>query len=146
MFQRTGAPLLLLYIPARGLCSSPIQSKKEKEEEKQAQPATAPTTPAVDAVDAHARETVWTTPNLITMSRIAASPLLSWAILEGHYDWAVAGVAVAAATDWLDGYIAKTYNQTVCMYACCVCVLLDGVCRRGVVWSLPRSLIEGVAD
>lgn len=25
----------------------------------------------------------------------------------------VAGVAVAGFTDWLDGYIAKNYNQTV---------------------------------
>lgn len=59
------------------------------------------------------RETVWTTPNLITMSRIAASPLLSWAILAGHYEYAVAGVAAAATTDWLDGYIAKKYDQAV---------------------------------
>jgi hypothetical protein len=129
VFQRA----LLLHIPARGLCSSPSPSpnKKEKEEDETKQGKK----PAADA--GHARETVWTTPNLITMSRIAASPLLSWAILEGHYDWAVAGVAVAAATDWLDGYIAKTYNQTVCV----LCICVDCI----VMWYLPL-LSEGLTD
>lgn len=131
MFQRA----LLLPIPARGLCSSPSPSKKEKEEDEETKQGKKK--PAADA--GHARETVWTAPNLITMSRIAASPLLSWAILEGHYDWAVAGVAVAAATDWLDGYIAKTYNQTVCVY--CVFVLTDCM-----VMLPPSRLLIGRID
>lgn len=102
--------------PLRGLSSTgpgPTPSRREKEED---QPPQHPDTQQqlLQKKQKHARETVWTTPNLITMSRIAASPLLSWAILAGHYEYAVAGVAVAAATDWLDGYIAKTYDQTVC--------------------------------
>jgi hypothetical protein len=38
------------------------------------------------------RETYWTTPNIITMSRIACSPVLSWLILQGRYEHAVAGM------------------------------------------------------
>ena len=37
------------------------------------------------------KETIWTTPNLITLSRIACSPILSWLILEGYYQEATAG-------------------------------------------------------
>lgn len=118
VLQVASRPLPLL-LPARGLSSSssPSPGKKEQEE-KEGKGGAAHAAPGdqdhhTARAHAHARETVWTTPNLITMSRIAASPLLSWAILAGHYDYAVAGVCVAAATDWLDGYIAKTYNQTV---------------------------------
>jgi hypothetical protein len=116
--------------PARGLCSaSPKRRKgedKQEEQEKKTDQARQETTRRL----LDARETVWTAPNLITMSRIAASPLLSWSILEGHYDYAVAGLAVAAATDWLDGYIAKNYNQTVSKE-------YEGDKERGV-WQLRR--------
>ncbi len=46
------------------------------------------------------------------MARIASSPALSYLIFQGQYEYAVAGLAVAAGSDWLDGYIAKNYNQT----------------------------------
>jgi hypothetical protein len=44
-----------------------------------------------EAPERHARETIWTVPNLITLTRIGCSPLLSWLILEGRYLEAVAG-------------------------------------------------------
>ena len=50
-------------------------------------------------------------PNIITMSRIIATPFLGYIIIEGHYDWAFAGVSIFGFTDWLDGYIARKYNQ-----------------------------------
>lgn len=58
------------------------------------------------------RETYWTVPNIITLARIASSPLLAALILQGKYAYAVAGLAVAAGSDWLDGHIAKNYNQS----------------------------------
>lgn len=58
------------------------------------------------------RETYWTVPNIITLARIASSPLLAVLILQGKYAYAVAGLAVAAGSDWLDGHIAKNYNQS----------------------------------
>jgi len=58
------------------------------------------------------RETYWTIPNIITLARIASSPLLAALILQGKYAYAVAGLAVAAGSDWLDGHIAKNYNQS----------------------------------
>ena len=81
---------------------------------------------------------MWTAPNLITMSRIAASPLLSWAIWAGHYDYAVCGLAVAAATDWLDGYIAKSFNQTVRVFwgGCLGQVIPGSPFSHGYLWRV----------
>ena len=50
---------------------------------------------------------------MITMSRIVASPLLTFAIANDMKEAALVGCAVAAFTDWLDGYIARKWNQTV---------------------------------
>ena len=49
-------------------------------------------------------------PNLITMGRIAAIPLLCLLLLSPDREngfWAAALFAVASVTDWLDGYLAR---------------------------------------
>jgi len=55
------------------------------------------------------------TPNILTLTRIAVIPLLVLVFFL-PYDWArpaSAGIfAVAAFTDWLDGYLARKLNQT----------------------------------
>ena len=63
---------------------------------------------------------IWNLPNIITMARIAAIPLLCFLLLspgrEGGLPqppsqdscfWAAALFAVASVTDWLDGYLAR---------------------------------------
>ena len=50
-------------------------------------------------------------PNMITAARIVATPYLSVLILDGAYQKALAGCVLAGASDWLDGYIARTYNM-----------------------------------
>ena len=55
---------------------------------------------------------LYTIPNALSALRIAAAPGVGWLVWEGHHDWAVAATAGLAFTDWLDGYIAKNYNQT----------------------------------
>lgn len=57
----------------------------------------------------------WTTPNIITLSRIATSPLIAVAIASDMKVFACAICATGAFSDWLDGYIAKNYNQKVCL-------------------------------
>jgi CDP-diacylglycerol--glycerol-3-phosphate 3-phosphatidyltransferase len=72
-----------------------------------------------------------TIPNAITMARIAASPGISYLIFTGSWNEALAGfsyfillflhclrclfvkkgLCIAGASDWLDGYIARNYNQ-----------------------------------
>jgi len=49
-------------------------------------------------------------PNILTMTRIAAIPLLAALLLSPSKDsgfWAAAVFALASITDWLDGYLAR---------------------------------------
>ena len=63
---------------------------------------------------------IWNLPNIITMARIAAIPLLCFLLLSpGNQNgqlqppgrescfWAAALFAAASVTDWLDGYLAR---------------------------------------
>lgn len=49
-------------------------------------------------------------PNLITLSRIACTPYISYLILNDQYPYAAAGCILAGFTDWLDGYVAKRWE------------------------------------
>lgn len=51
-------------------------------------------------------------PNLITLSRILSTPILSYFIISQHYDWALYGCFAAGVSDVLDGFIAKRYNMS----------------------------------
>jgi cardiolipin synthase (CMP-forming) len=54
------------------------------------------------------RETVFgTIPNVLTMARIASTPLLCWWIVEGAYGEAAALFVASAALDVADGFIAR---------------------------------------
>lgn len=55
----------------------------------------------------------WTVPNIITLTRISASPLLVYAIANDMKTLAMVGCVAGGASDWLDGYIARNYNQKV---------------------------------
>ena len=55
-----------------------------------------------------------TTANIITISRIALVPVFMFAALTGGLAWNVVALAIfviASATDGVDGYIARKYNQ-----------------------------------
>lgn len=47
------------------------------------------------------------------MARISLSPLIGYTIVMDMKDVALLGCIVGAFSDWLDGYIAKNYNQKV---------------------------------
>ncbi|MCS6977701.1 MAG: CDP-diacylglycerol--glycerol-3-phosphate 3-phosphatidyltransferase [Gemmatales bacterium] len=68
----------------------------------QAPPAATPTQPG---------QGLWTIPNLLTLLRIVLSVVLF--ILIGLEQWLASLIvfAVAAITDWLDGFIARGYGQ-----------------------------------
>jgi len=54
---------------------------------------------------------VWNVPNVLTLLRVLAAPLLAYFLMRGYYDYALYTFALAAATDALDGYIARHFHQ-----------------------------------
>ncbi|MCA4133713.1 CDP-alcohol phosphatidyltransferase family protein [Arthrobacter sp. M4] len=56
---------------------------------------------------------VFTVPNLLTVLRFMGVPLFVWLVLsQKEYGYAVLVLAVMGSTDWVDGYIARRFNQT----------------------------------
>ena len=54
----------------------------------------------------------WVTiPNLLSMLRLALTPVFLVLILADQGLWALAVLAVAGASDWLDGKITRKFNQ-----------------------------------
>lgn len=58
---------------------------------------------------------VLTIPNMISLARLAGVPVFLWLVLgvrstEGDW-WAVGLLLAAGASDWLDGKIARAFNQ-----------------------------------
>lgn len=54
-----------------------------------------------------------TVPNLITLIRLLCIPVFLWLLFGQENRFAAAALlAVLGATDWIDGYIARTFNQT----------------------------------
>lgn len=53
-----------------------------------------------------------TTASKITLARVALIPAFMVVLLLGYHWWALAIFAVASLTDFVDGYIARHYNQT----------------------------------
>ena len=50
-------------------------------------------------------------PNIITITRICSTPIICHFIMTHQYKIALSGCLLAGFSDWLDGYIAKNYNQ-----------------------------------
>lgn len=55
---------------------------------------------------------VFTIPNVLTVLRFMGVPLVVWLVLaQKDYGIAVVVLAVMAGTDWIDGYVARRFNQ-----------------------------------
>lgn len=72
--------------------------------------------PKKDAKSEDTSQTLWqqvcSPPNVITITRMASTPLLAYWIVSEQYLFAVGGCALAAFSDYLDGYLAKRYGWT----------------------------------
>ncbi len=51
-------------------------------------------------------------PNAITLVRLALVPVTAWLLWDGRYGWALTVFLTAAVSDFLDGAIARTFNQS----------------------------------
>jgi cardiolipin synthase len=55
---------------------------------------------------------ILTVPNAISVARLAGVPVFLWLVLGPHADaWAVGLLIVAGLSDWLDGVIARAWDQ-----------------------------------
>ncbi|NDK31281.1 CDP-alcohol phosphatidyltransferase family protein [Nesterenkonia sp. Hz 6-5] len=57
------------------------------------------------------KETFWTVPNVVTVLRLLLLPFFVYFVREGEIMTAFWILAVLGATDWLDGFIARFFNQ-----------------------------------
>jgi cardiolipin synthase (CMP-forming) len=77
-----------------------------------------------------------TLPNLITFSRILASPGLTYAVVHDMKGWALGGCLLFGFSDWLDGYIARNFNQASTLGS-----YLDPVADKVMIGSLSLGLM-----
>jgi cardiolipin synthase (CMP-forming) len=55
---------------------------------------------------------IWTIPNVLSIARLLGVPVFLWLVLGPHADgWAVILLFGAAASDWLDGKLARALHQ-----------------------------------
>jgi cardiolipin synthase len=55
---------------------------------------------------------VFTAPNALSLLRLLGVPLFLWLVLVPHADgWALVVLALSGFSDWLDGYLARRWNQ-----------------------------------
>ena len=83
-------------------------------------------------------------PNLLTLSRIFLVPVFVVVYVipgEGTYVYAAGLFALAAFTDWLDGYLARRLNQTTAFGA-----FLDPVADKLIVVTALVLLAAVLVD
>ncbi len=80
-------------------------------------------------------ENVWNVPNVITIGRIAMSPMIAAAIIEEYRLVAFVGCVISVFSDWLDGYFAKKFDQRTVLGS-----FLDPLADKIFIASLSLSL------
>ena len=83
---------------------------------------------------------IFTVPNLISVLRLLCIPLFVW-VLFGAENRSAAAIllAVLGATDWVDGWIARRFNQTSELGK-----ILDPTADRLLlIVSIPSLIIDG---
>jgi cardiolipin synthase len=60
-----------------------------------------------------AEDRIWTIPNALSFLRLLGVPVFLWLVLGPKADgWAIALLMFAGFSDWLDGRLARAWNQT----------------------------------
>jgi CDP-diacylglycerol--glycerol-3-phosphate 3-phosphatidyltransferase len=89
----------------------------------------------------HPPDRVLTVPNALSAIRLALVPVFIYVLLVAHADgWAVAILMFSGASDWADGKIARTLNQSSRLG-----VLLDPAVDRLYMVTVPITLaVRGI--
>ena len=56
-------------------------------------------------------DAIWTIPNAISAARIVLIVVFAVLLVTHHDGWAITALAVAGVSDFLDGYLARRWNQ-----------------------------------
>ncbi|WP_394353819.1 CDP-alcohol phosphatidyltransferase family protein [Nocardiopsis mwathae] len=84
-----------------------------------------------------AGDRIWTVPNLLSVLRLIGVPVFLWLILVPQADlWALGVLAFAGISDWLDGKIARAWNQVSRLGA-----LLDPMADRLYIFAALLGLV-----
>lgn len=54
---------------------------------------------------------VWTIPNLLSFFRLLLIPVFLVLLVSGHYVWALVVLVGSSLTDFVDGFVARHFNQ-----------------------------------
>lgn len=52
-----------------------------------------------------------TVPNVLSLFRLILIPVFLWLLILGEYGWALLVLVVSGLTDFVDGYVARQFNQ-----------------------------------
>jgi cardiolipin synthase (CMP-forming) len=111
-------------------------------------------------VQADPQARVLTVPNAISVARLAGVPVFLWLVLGPKADWWAVGLLILAGlSDWLDGKLARAWNQQSRLGQVLdpaadrlyIAATLAGLAVRGIIpWWLvavlvSRELVLGVA-
>ncbi|KAG9018313.1 hypothetical protein FRB93_000016 [Tulasnella sp. JGI-2019a] len=105
-------------------------------------PPTSPPNTSDDAVSekptATLRENIYTIPNFLTATRILACPVLGYSIAIGDFELASGLLVYAAATDLLDGWLARRFNMGTVLGT-----ILDPAADKALMTTLTVTLAAG---
>lgn len=80
---------------------------------------------------------VWTVANGISLLRLAGLPLFVWLLFGPRaYGWAFLTLFVVGSTDFVDGYVARRFDQVTKLGK-----LLDPIIDRGMLVTVGVSLL-----
>ncbi len=86
----------------------------------------------------------WTLPNTLTVLRLVAAPVIAVLFLyftRPYADWfALALFIIASVTDWIDGYVARAWNQESRMGA-----MLDPIADKAMV-AVALAVLVGFSS
>ncbi len=95
------------------------------------------------------RTTLWTAPNMLTIARFLCVPWFVWLIISDAYAGAVVVLVLLGSTDWIDGYIARRFNQEstvgtwmdpvadrAALIVVAATFVVDGVAPAWLIWTI----------
>jgi cardiolipin synthase len=111
------------------------------------------------ATDTQGEDRVLTIPNALSLGRLACVPVFVW-LMFGRRNRVAAAVLLGSlgVTDWVDGYVARRFNQVstvgkvldptadrVLLVTGILAILVDGAVPRWVGWlAVSREVTVGV--